>query len=423
MELANTPLFFWIFAGGLTIAAVAAALWPLMRGDGRSDPPDVSENEGTRQVLIAQLEEIGRDRDRGLLNEEEETGARAEVARRLLALDRENLPASSLRSSSGQRERSHAVYPWAMIVLIPLASVGFYSLSGVPGLPDRPILARFDEEQVRLAGEEEPDAGLAERQKEADKLVTQVEAHLAKNPDDGRGWQVIAPVYLSRGELGKAENAFRRALAIGSEDKSVIGSLQNGLGQVLAVQNEGLVNEEALGLFQEAQKNDPNDPTGFFFAALALSQANRRNEAIFAWEEVIARFAKDNPPWLEMAQRTLAVLQSEAAVERKPDAENPDTGRNPPSAPRGPSTEQAEAAAGLSAQERGALIENMVAGLAARLEENPQDLTGWRQLIRSYMVLGRTSEARGALQKARATFGNDAEARAALDATAAEHNL
>ncbi len=38
--------------------------------------------------------------------------------------------------------------------------------------------------------------------------------------------------------------------------------------------------------------------------------------------------------------------------------------------------------------DRAAMIEGMVAGLAARLEENPDDPDGWAMLIRSYRTLG-----------------------------------
>jgi cytochrome c-type biogenesis protein CcmH len=49
--------------------------------------------------------------------------------------------------------------------------------------------------------------------------------------------------------------------------------------------------------------------------------------------------------------------------------------------------------AALPEDERRAMIESMVAGLAARLEEQPQDAEGWRMLARSQMVLERPAEA------------------------------
>ena len=42
--------------------------------------------------------------------------------------------------------------------------------------------------------------------------MAQVEAHLEKNPDDGRGWEVVAPVYLRLGRFEDAVKARRNAL-------------------------------------------------------------------------------------------------------------------------------------------------------------------------------------------------------------------
>lgn len=402
MELANTPLFFWVLAGLLTLAAVVAALWPLMRrqNDDYSTPEG---NLGIRSVLIDQLEEIKRDRARDLINEDEEASARAEVARRLLALEREVI-ATPRAINRGKKE----IYPWVMIVLIPLASVGLYSLSATPERSERQVASAAGETEAGGAQTGEPNLAT---------LVAQVEAHLEKNPKDVRGWQTIAPVYQRQGKLDKAEEAFRNALALGVEDKSTTGVMQNGLGQVLTIKSEGVVSDEALLLFKQAQKNEPRDATGFFFEALALSQAEKRDEAIAAWEAVIARFGQNNPPWLDIANQTLNLLKVEAVSGEGTISDTL------PDAPRGPTSEDIEAVRNLGAEDRNELIASMVQGLAARLEENPDNLTGWLQLIRSYIVLGRKSEAVKALEKARAVFKDNTEAISTLEATAQENDL
>ena len=61
----------------------------------------------------------------------------------------------------------------------------------------------------------------------------------------------------------------------------------------------------------------------------------------------------------------------------------------------------------MSAEDRTAMIEQMVAGLDERLRENPRDLEGWQRLVRSYHVLGRGDEARDALKRGTAALGQD----------------
>lgn len=61
---------------------------------------------------------------------------------------------------------------------------------------------------------------------------------------------------------------------------------------------------------------------------------------------------------------------------------------------------QAEAIAAMSAEDRAAMVDDMVEGLAARLAVNPEDLQGWRMLARSYGVLARQEDAANAWREA-----------------------
>jgi len=55
---------------------------------------------------------------------------------------------------------------------------------------------------------------------------------------------------------------------------------------------------------------------------------------------------------------------------------------------RGPSAEDVQAAQQMTDAERDEMIRGMVGNLAARLQDDPDDLEGWRMLARSYGVLG-----------------------------------
>ncbi len=68
--------------------------------------------------------------------------------------------------------------------------------------------------------------------------------------------------------------------------------------------------------------------------------------------------------------------------------------------PRGPSAEDMAAAQSMSEDERRQMVAGMVEGLAARLEENPDDLQGWMMLARSYQVLERPQDALAAYRRA-----------------------
>jgi cytochrome c-type biogenesis protein CcmH len=60
------------------------------------------------------------------------------------------------------------------------------------------------------------------------------------------------------------------------------------------------------------------------------------------------------------------------------------------------------------------MIQGMVAGLAARLDANPDDPDGWIKLVRAYSVLGDTARRDATLAKARTRYKDQPKVLAAL---------
>src|SRR5262249_61620015 len=99
-----------------------------------------------------------------------------------------------------------------------------------------------------------PGEPLASRDKgqSIEALIAQVESHLASNPNDGRGWEVIAPIYLRLGRLDDAVKARRKALAPNGETSERQASLREALGaandgQLTAEGNQAVEAAVALG--------------------------------------------------------------------------------------------------------------------------------------------------------------------------------
>ena len=123
----------WFVLAGMAAVAVLAALWPVLRPSS-SVNPDAASSEA--RFYKAQLEEIRRDVERGLLLQSEAESARAEAARRLIA------------ASSGVREPPPGAprnrLAAAVLIAIGLPAIAFplYALLGRPQLPDEPLASR-----------------------------------------------------------------------------------------------------------------------------------------------------------------------------------------------------------------------------------------------------------------------------------------
>ena len=148
-------------------------------------------------VYRDQIDEIARDRDAGLIGEAEADAARVEVSRRLLAAA--DAAAKPRRPPAGRpcaaaRRRSAC---WSRC---RRSRAALYLALGSPELPGQPLAEPRRDAACRIA--------------RSTLLVAQVEAHLESNPDDGRGWEVIAPVYLRLGRFEDAVKARRNALRL-----------------------------------------------------------------------------------------------------------------------------------------------------------------------------------------------------------------
>ena len=73
------------------------------------------------------------------------------------------------------------------------------ALSARPHLPGQPLAARLEADPQRSTWRPRSRA---------------IEAHLAKNPQDGRGWEVVAPVYVRTGRTNDAVKAYESALRL-----------------------------------------------------------------------------------------------------------------------------------------------------------------------------------------------------------------
>ena len=356
----------WFGVALMTAAAVWAVLWPLARRGG--------DLRGGSDVAVYrdQLAEIERDRASGLIAENEAAGAQVEVSRRLIAAADAQARAPADAVSATWRRRAVAV---AALILLPLGAAALYVALGSPSLPDQPLAAR-------LAG--------ARGNPSIDTLITQVEDHLTRHPEDGRGWEVIAPVYLRLGRFEEAVKARRNAVKL----NGATAERESALGEALVFAANGVVTAEAKAAFERAIALDANGVQARYFLGLAAEQDGDRTQAAAAWRALIAA-APPDAPWLELLRNALARVEGRAGGG---------------GAAGGPSVDASDdqAAVQLSPEQRKAMIEGMVNRLSERLHRDGADVDGWLRLVRSYMVLGEPDKARAAVVDARRALAGDA---------------
>lgn len=364
---------FWIVTLLLIALVIAFVLWPLIVGS--TGPKRL---EQAVAFYEARKDELARQRAGGEISEDEMNAALAEQARALLALSRSEKTRDADEAVHSLRRRKMATL--LMLLGIPALSTAIYLRLGAPNLPDVPLASRQT----------------APQNFDIATALQKIEAHLAKNPDDVRGYEVVAPVYLKAGRFSDAANAYRRVVALSGETPERLSDL----AESLVAMNSGVISAEARQAFERAVKLDPDFAKPRFYLALAREQDGDAAGALAD----LRKIASDLP-------EGPARMRVNAEIERF-EAE----GRVAPAAPQGSA---AEAIAGLPTAQREDAIKGMVDALDARLTAGGGTIEEWRRLIQSRLVLNQRELARSTLEKARTAFAGNAAALAELDAMAA----
>ncbi|WP_375780007.1 c-type cytochrome biogenesis protein CcmI [Bradyrhizobium sp. ma5] len=349
----------WFVFALMTVAAIFAVLWPLSRR-GRAD-------SGGSEVVVYrdQLAEIDRDMASGIIGAAEADAARIEISRRLLAAADQSGRDAPVTGSITLRRAAAVV----ALVGLPVIASSFYLALGSPRLGDFPLAER---------------SHVADANQPLTNLVAQVEAHLEKNPTDGRGWTVLAPVLSRLGRYDDAVRAYRNAITYAGDN----ADRRADLGEALMGSAGGVVTADAKAEFERSVALNGDDAKANYFLGLAAEQDGRKADAAALWQKMLAK-APSDAPWRPLVQAALVRVGGVSA----------------PALPDG----AVAAAKDMSEADRGTMIKGMVDRLATRLKTNGDDVEGWLRLVRAYLVMGERDKAISALADARQAVANDAD--------------
>jgi cytochrome c-type biogenesis protein CcmH len=332
-------MFFWFIAIAVTVIACAALFYaagPRAVNVTSAEPADA--NSHLRQVLAG----IDADQAAGKLGEAEAVAAKGELAREVLRL----------KAESAKVERSTRTLGNAPLLAgiggVAVLALGLYAVLGSPNMESQPLAARPEITAQKI------DLGTA---------IGQIETALAANPDDLRGWVVIAPAYMEMRRFSDAVKAYRRIVEL--EGPTLQGQLR--LAEALMFEAEGKGSDEAVTVLRAAAASAPEDELSRLYLAAELTRQGKFDEAVTAWNDVLA-MGKGDETWYPAARQGLLVAQNNGEM---------------------PADEQ-----------QNVMIAQMVTGLQARLDANGGSIEEWTQLVRAYLVLNDKAKAQAAVDAA-----------------------
>lgn len=376
---------FWATALALAVA-VTLVLIAALRRDRRAagGDPDLA-------IYKDQMAEIERDLARGTIGPEDAERLRAEVGRRVLDADRSAKGAAPVQARSKGAGLAAAL---VVAATLPAAGAAYWWL-GAPGYPDMPL-------QPRLAA---LDAGIAERPGQEAELArlgaprdaaldAAVQTELAALSDA----EALRTAFRQRFEAGEFLAAIRtqeRLLAVLGAGTTAADHAN--LALALVAEAQGYVSPEAEAALREALSRDLTNELARYLVGEMFLQGGRFDNAFRFWRP-LAEDGNPDAPWVKAIRDQIGTVADLAGIRYQ----LPDT--------PGPSAGDVAAAADMTAEDRQAMIEGMVAQLSDRLASAGGSVEDWERLIRSLAVLERLPEAQTIYDEAKVRFeGQPAE--------------
>lgn len=345
----------------LTLLVVAWLLRPLLRKPGDSG---ITSDKLNAAIHRDQLRALEADLARGVISPQDFETTRDELQLRLLD-DTESFEASPKNKKAGFWSAKRTAV--AVGLSLPILTLGLYLQLGTPAAIDLVARANGNEHQMQ-------------------EMIDKLAARLKANPDDPKGWVMLARSYKAMGRFNEAKQAYDKAGDIADKDPDLLVDR----AELTAILAGNQLAGKPEQMIQEALRLNPQHPMGLMLSGMAAYQNADYKTAVARWEKLLDMVSPDS----QDAQQIQANIED---ARTKGGMATSDNNKLPP-IPAG-------AAAGMTPDK----INDMVERLAARLKDNPDDIAGWARLARAYKVQNRLDEAVAAYAKTGKMLDSDAD--------------
>ncbi|MEP2260428.1 MAG: c-type cytochrome biogenesis protein CcmI, partial [Paracoccaceae bacterium] len=272
--------------------------------------------------------------------------------------------------------------------------LGLYSVIGAPGYGDLPIKDRIA--AVSRASDVRPNQETAEAEAAAFlpvppepdtqflELMNRLRGAVFERPDDLQGLTLLARNEARLGNFAAARSAQARIIELKGDavtDDDLVQMLD-----IMVFAAGGYMSPEAEAITEQLVELAPNSGQGRYYQGLVYTQTGRPDLAFPIWKRLL-EVSPPDAPWVPVVRAEIEAVAFAAGANYT----LPDTA---PAQTRGPTQDDIASAADMEDEDRRAMIEGMVIGLAERLGSEGGTPEEWAQLIRALGVLGRVEDAR-----------------------------
>ena len=287
----QTVLIFYIVALLMLLGALAFVVMPLMRSRAAVEP--ISDAGSNVAIYKSQRRELDEELKRGAISEAEHSTALGELSMRVV----DEVPAQppSVIGIAATARR-----PWwlvaAIAIVMPLGASLLYAMIGTPRAIEMAGLAPGNSGEPAThvsakTGEEPP---MSDKQILA--MVDTLAQKMQQNPNDPRGWILLARSQNALGRFTEATAAYERAVALTPNDAQLLADFADAA----VMTQQGRFEGKPYALIKQALKLDPNSMKALALAGTAELRMGNRTASLVHWEKLKALVPKDSADYREV---------------------------------------------------------------------------------------------------------------------------
>jgi cytochrome c-type biogenesis protein CcmH len=280
---------FWSLAAAMSLLALLFVLTPLLR---RQATTTVDRDELNAEIARMRLAELELDLKSGRIEQAQYDAARDDLERELLADLAGDTPGQ-------QPVRSGRWGALIVVVAVPLGATLLYKAIGSEatiGLLEQPAATQ---QANQPAG-----------QPSVEEMVTRLATRLENEPDNLKGWTILARTYYVMNRYELALPAYRNVLRLGGgNDAGVLADFSDTL---VAVSN-GRFTDEAGALLEQALQLEPDNIKALWLAGHWKYESGDSPQAIRYWEQAAQQMTPDSEDW-QIITGQIRQLRKEAGL-------------------------------------------------------------------------------------------------------------
>jgi cytochrome c-type biogenesis protein CcmH len=264
---------FWSLAAVMVMIALLFILPALFR-TGKPGAAGIDRDTLNVEVVRSQIAELEADLQTGRLSEDQYAAARRDLEHELLH-DLTGSGSGSGKTRSGQ---------WAAIILIagiPLLAAGLYDQLGSRQII--PLLAQMQ------ANPTPPATSASGGGNSVEAMVNKLAERMRSQPDDMKGWVMLARSYVVLKRYDAAVEAYRNILRLGGDSPELLADYADAL----AMSAGGRFTPETGELLTRALAKDSDNIKALWLAGHWKNQSGDYTAAIEYWQKAAALLPAD----------------------------------------------------------------------------------------------------------------------------------